>query len=162
MRAGLCCVIYGAAAIAMLAAPAAQAEEVDWNLAANAYAAGEAQADNVFTRKTASVCAGRWMLHADAVDDGAFPVEALYDFPAELRLPHAIQAIDFFRMDPMDKRAYRKAADRAERQLRRVLAGDKEAFVTYFAALGQCSTKREAVRDYSSEATDAPAGEGAA
>ncbi|MFV0644023.1 MAG: hypothetical protein ACK5NN_05905 [Sphingomonadaceae bacterium] len=146
-----------AIAMAVFASGEVQAAEIDWSAAATAFAVGEEQAVTVFTKKAAARCAGRWMLHGDAVDDGAFPVDALYIFPDELRLPYALRAIDFFRIEPEDQRIWQRAADKAERQLRRVLAGDREAFGPYFEALGQCSAKAEPVSDYPSEAIDAPA-----
>ncbi|NRD89134.1 hypothetical protein C8024_06245 [Sphingopyxis sp. BSNA05] len=57
----------------------------------------------------------------------------------------------------MNELAYREAADLAESQLRKALAGDGEAFRLYFEALGRCSTKPEAVGDEAGHAIDAPA-----
>jgi len=111
----------------------------------------------VFNRKDASRCAGIWMLHGDAVDDAAFSLEAHRAFPQELRLPHAVYAVRFFGEDGLNERAYREAADLAESQLRKALAGDREAFRRYFEALGRCSTKPEAVGDEAGDAIDAPA-----
>ncbi len=138
---------------------AAQTAKVDWNLAGHAFAAGEADAPMVHTRKDASRCTGLWMLHGDAVDDRAFPLNADDAIPEELRLPYALDAAQFFGEDGLNKRAYRQAADDAELQLRRALAGDRKALQLYFEALGQCSTQSEAVRDETADAIDAPADE---
>lgn len=112
----------------------------------------------VFNRKDASRCTGIWMLHGDAVDDGAFPSETRGAFPEALRLPYAINAVRFFGEDGLNELAYREAADLAESQLRQALAGDREAFRLYFEALGRCSTKPEAVGDGAGDAIDALAG----
>lgn len=140
-----------------LAGCAAQTAEVNWNLAGPAFTAGEVVAPMVFNRKDASRCSGMWMLHGDAVDDGAFPSGVHDAFPKELRLPYAINAAEFFREDGINQVAYRQAADLAESQLRSALAGDREAFRRYFEALGQCSTQPEAVSDETADAIDAPA-----
>ncbi len=137
---------------------AAQTANVNWNLAGGAFAAGEGVAPMVFNRKDASRCTGMWMLHGDALDDGAFPSAARDAFPEELRLPYAINAVQFFGEDGINEVAYRQAADLAELQLRSALAGDREAFRLYFEALGRCSTKPEAVGDEAGDAIDAPAG----
>lgn len=137
---------------------AAQTASVNWNLADGAFTAGEGVAPMVFNRRDASRCAGLWMLHGDAVDDGAFPLEVHRAFPEELRLPYAINAVQFFGEDGINEVAYRQAADLAELQLRSALAGDREAFRLYFEALGRCSTKPEAVGDEAGDAIDAPAG----
>lgn len=140
-----------------LAGCAAQIAEVNWNLAGRAFAAGEADAPMEYNLKDASRCVGMWMLHGDAVDDGAFPSEAHDAFPEELRLPYAMSAAEFFRLDEINQVAYRKAANHAELQLRSALAGDREAFRLYFEALGRCSTQPEAVSDEAADAIDAPA-----
>ncbi|WP_394700003.1 hypothetical protein [uncultured Parasphingorhabdus sp.] len=141
-----------------LAGCAAQMADVNWSLAGRDFSAGEAVAPMVFDRKDASRCAGLWMLHGDAVDDGAFSLEAHRVFPEELRLPYAVYAARFFGEDGLNEVAYREAADRAESQLRKLLAGDRKAFRRYFDALGRCSTKAEAVGDEAGDAIDAPAG----
>ncbi|WP_173203555.1 hypothetical protein [Sphingopyxis sp. BSNA05] len=69
--------------------------DVNWSLAGRDFSAGEAVAPMVFDRKDASRCAGLWMLHGDAVDDGAFSMEVHRAFPEELRLPYAINAVQF-------------------------------------------------------------------
>ncbi len=108
----------------------------------------------VFTRKDASRCVGRWRLHADAVDDGAFPLSAHDAFPYELRLNGAIGAADFFKMDVSVPALIREASDEAEQLLRSALGGNRQAFRQYFEALGECSTKPGAVRDTGRNATD--------
>ena len=138
-----------------LAGGAAQTAEVDWNLAGGAFTAGDVVAPLVFNRTDASRCAGIWMLHGDAVDDAAFSLEVHRAFPQELRLPYAINAVQFFGGDGLNELAYREAADLAESQLRQALAGDREAFRLYFEALGRCSTKPEAVGDGAGDAIDA-------
>jgi len=138
---------------------AAQTADVNWNHAGRAFAAGELVAPMVFNRKDASRCAGLWMLHGDAVDDGAFSLEAHRAFPEELRLPFAMNAFEFFGEDGINEVAYRQAADLAELQLRSALAGDSEAFRRYFEALGRCSTQPETVGDVAADAIDAPADE---
>ncbi|MEH6661967.1 MAG: hypothetical protein V7679_09995 [Parasphingorhabdus sp.] len=140
-----------------LAGCAAQTADVNWSLAGRTFAAGEGVAPMVFNRKDASRCAGLWMLHGNAVDDGAFPSAAQHAFPEELRLPYAMNAAEFFGEDGINEVAYRQAADLAELQLRSALAGDREAFRLYFEALGRCSTKPEAVGDEARDAIDAPA-----
>lgn len=140
-----------------LAGCAAQTAEVNWNLAGHAFTAGEVVAPMVFNRKDASRCTGMWMLHGDAVDDGAFPSEAHDAFPEELRLPYAMSAAEFFGEDGINEVAYRQGADLAELQLRSALAGDREAFRLYFEALGKCSTKPETVGDATGDAVDAAA-----
>lgn len=137
---------------------AAQTANVNWSLAGGAFTAGEGVAPMVFNRKDASRCAGLWMLHGNAVDDGAFSMGVRRAFPEELRLPYAINAVQFFGEDGLNEVAYREAADLAESQLRKVLAGDRKAFRRYFEALGRCSTKPEAVGDEAGDAIDAPAG----
>lgn len=141
-----------------LAGCAGQTANVNWNLAGGAFTAGEGVAPMVFNRKDASRCTGLWMLHGDAVDDGAFPLEVHDAFPEELRLPYAMNAAQFFGEDGINEVAYREAADLAELQLRSALAGDGEAFRLYFEALGRCSTQPEAVGDAAGDAIDAPAG----
>ena len=142
-----------------LAGCAAQTAEVKWNFAGRAFVAREVVAPMVFNRKDASRCAGLWMLHGDAVDDGAFSLEVHRAFPQELRLPYAINAVRFFGEDGLNELAYREAADLAESQLRSALAGGREASRLYFEALGRCSTKPEAVGDEAGDAIDALAGE---
>ncbi|MEP1421980.1 MAG: RidA family protein [Erythrobacter sp.] len=119
-----------------------------WSDAAKHFRAGEARSTNVFTRKEASKCVGRWRLHADAVDDGAFPTAALEALPEPLRLNSAIAAAEFFRLDTMAEGLMRDAADEAEGRLRRALDGEVQAFQTYFEALGLCWSEPETVRDH--------------
>ncbi|MFK7841414.1 MAG: hypothetical protein AB8B54_04035 [Sphingorhabdus sp.] len=140
-----------------LAGCAAQTAEVNWNLAGRAFAAGEVDAPMVYNWKDASRCVSLWMLHGDAVDDGAFPSTAHDGFPEELRLPYAINAAEFFRVDQPHQVTDYQAADDAEIQLRSALAGDREAFQLYFEALGKCSTKPETVGDPTGDAVDAAA-----
>ncbi|MEH6790556.1 hypothetical protein [Parasphingorhabdus sp.] len=144
-------------ALSPAAATAQNAAAFDPQIAAAAFVEGEAEAPMVYNVREVSRCNGRWMLHADAVDDGAFPGAAMDAFPEALRLPYAMQAVEFFRTTQLDHPAYRDAADAAERQLQLALAGDSDASRTYFEALGQCSMQPEEVRDYPADAVDAPA-----
>lgn len=148
------------AALAALSGDAGTAPDgaaFDPQIAAAAFVAGEAEAPMVYNVRDVSRCNGRWMLHADAVDDGAFPGAAMDAFPEALRLPYALQAVEFFRTTQLDHPAYRDAADAAERQLQLALAGDSAASRSYFEALGQCSMQPEEVREYPADAADAPA-----
>ncbi|MFZ1741312.1 MAG: hypothetical protein WBO55_13200 [Rhizobiaceae bacterium] len=149
------------AATALLAGCAGNAGRtagVNWLLAGRAFFTGEGEAPMVYSRKDASRCVGRWTFHRDAVDAGGkIPADALSDFPAALRWEYAMHAAEFFGEDGINQMAYRQAADEAEAQLRRALAGDREAFRLYFDALGKCSTQPEAVGDATGDAVDAPA-----
>ena len=146
-------------AVALAAMPALAHPHFGWEQAEAHFRAGEARATNVYTRKEASVCVGRWRLHADAVDDGAFPRAAMEAFPADLRLGNAIASAEFFRLDVLAHGLMREASDEAERQLRRALGGDTEAFQTYFEALGECSVTAEpAVVESDDGDVEGPAG----
>ncbi|MEH6790764.1 hypothetical protein [Parasphingorhabdus sp.] len=101
----------------------------------------------VFDMQDAARCIGRWTLHADAVDDEAFPEAATAAFIDQLQFPAAVHAADFFLTEDRPHPAYRDAADEAERLLTLALAGDKAAAYTYFGNLGLCSTQPEAVQD---------------
>lgn len=145
----ICRQVCRAACLALaLASGAAQAEDVDWQLASGAYAAGAEQADMVFTRKTAARCVGRWTAHYEALDNFTIPIAAVHQFPDDLRQMRAKSAAEFFRMDVWDETSYRKAAKQAKAQLRRGLAGDTQNLRRYFDNLGRCSTgAEEAVAD---------------
>lgn len=130
---------------------------LDWERAIAAYVIGERNSPMVFTMKDSARCAGRWKLHAEAIDDYAFPDAAMRAFPYELRLPAATFAGDFFLMDEPDIFAARRAADEAGRLLNGALSDDATAAYAYFENLGLCSTLTETVRDEADEATDAPA-----
>ena len=149
--------------LAMATPSFAGQQPIDWSTAADAFAAGQERADMVYTRTTAAQCVGRWMLHGDAVDDGAFPMAAMEAFPPELRLPFAIESVEFFTMEVKDERARRKAGNEAERLLRKALKGNGDAFRRYFMELGSCSSKAEEVRDYAGDeaeaSADAPVGD---
>lgn len=137
--------------------------QILWGKAHGHFLAGEARATNVYTNEEASVCVGRWRLHADALDDGAFPAKAMAAFPYDLRLNGAIGGAEFFRLDTMAGGLIRDASDEAEGLLRKALDGDPQAFQTYFEALGLCSTKPESASDgvigsQSTGALEGPAG----
>lgn len=132
---------------------------IAWDRAQAHFHSGEARSTNVYTDKEAAVCVGRWRLHANALDDGAFPTKALQAFPQALQLQEAIAEAEFFRLDNMAPEAsgvMRDASEEAEGRLRKALGGDREAFQTYFEALGLCWAKPEAVRDEPMRAIDAP------
>ncbi|WP_417593742.1 hypothetical protein [Parasphingorhabdus sp.] len=154
--AGARLLIFGAA-LSGGAVTAGEHAELDWETAIAAFAVGEQQSPMVFNMKDAARCRGRWMLHADAVDDGAFPEAAIDAMIDQLRLPAAVNAIDFFLTEDRDHPAARDAASEAERLLTRTLAGDPAAARTYFENLGLCSTLPEAVQDGPAVATDAEA-----
>ena len=146
-------------AVALAAMPALAHPHVGWEQAEVHFRSGEARATNVYTRKQASVCVGRWRLHADAVDDGAFSMSAMNTFPAELRLGNAIASAEFFRLEVMQEGLMREASDEAEKQLRKALGGDAQALQTYFEALGECSATAEAASDESDDGDiEGPAG----
>ncbi|MBV7258047.1 hypothetical protein [Erythrobacter crassostreae] len=126
----------------------------DWQSAAAHFAAGEERSPYVFDRKAASRCVGRWRLHADAVDDGAFPPEAYAALTEQLRLRQSINAAEFFTMNVMVPALAREASDEAETLLRKALEGDAQAFQLYFEALGRCSTKPVPVEGRGGNATD--------
>ncbi|MCP5397015.1 MAG: hypothetical protein H6918_09865 [Sphingomonadaceae bacterium] len=153
--------LAGAALALGLAAPASAAQPIDWREAATAFAAGQERAAMVYTRTSAARCQGRWMLHGDAVDDGAFPMDAMQAFPPELRLPFAMESVEFFTLEVKDDRARRKAADEAEKRLRKAFKGNRDAFRLYFEALGECTAKAEDASDAGTDdpwdAADAPA-----
>jgi len=131
---------------------------IAWNQAQVHFRIGEARSTNVYTVEEASVCVGRWRLHADAVDDGAFPSRALQAFPPALQLQGAIGGAEFFLPDTMAEGVMRDASEEAEGQLRKALNGDTQAFETYFEALGLCSTKPETAKDDGVGAVEGPAG----
>lgn len=132
---------------------------IAWDRAEVHFHSGEARSTNVYTVEDAAVCVGRWRLHADALDDGAFPTKALQAFPQALQLQEAIAEAEFFRLDNMVPEAsglMRDASDEAEGRLHKALGGDREAFQSYFEALGLCWAKPEAARDHGVGARDAP------
>ncbi|MEL7198423.1 MAG: RidA family protein [Pseudomonadota bacterium] len=136
---------------------------IPWGMAEEHFRAGEARSTNVYTREEASVCVGRWRLHADALDDGAFPMKAMEAFPYALRLNGAIGGAQYFRLDTSPMGLMRDASDEAEGLLRKALDGEPQAFQTYFEALGLCSTKPESAGDgvigsQSTGAMEEPAG----
>ncbi|MCK0098382.1 RidA family protein [Qipengyuania sp. S6317L1] len=120
---------------------------IPWGMALEHLRSGAARKTGVYTRKEASQCVGRWRLHADALDDGAFPATAMESFPPELGLGNAIASAEFFRLDVMADGLVREASDEAEKQLRKALQGDAQALQTYFEALGECSATAEAASD---------------
>lgn len=127
------------------AAMASEPAALDWQTAIASFAEGEQRSSMVFTIKDAARCSGRWMLHADAVDDGAFPAAAIDAFIDQLTLQEALHAADFFGTEDRDDPAYRDAADEAERLLTLALAGNAAAARAYFDNLGLCSTQPEMV-----------------
>lgn len=136
---------------------------IPWGIAIEHLRSGAARRTNVYTRKEASQCVGRWRLHADALDDGAFPMTAMEAFPHELRLGNAIASAEFFRLDVMSEGVMRDASDEAEGRLRAALGGDPVALQAYFEALGLCMVTAEAARDEgdgdaSDSAVEGPAG----
>ncbi len=136
---------------------------IPWGVALEHLRSGAARKTGVYTRKEASQCVGRWRLHADAVDDGAFPMTAMEVFPPELRLGNAIASAEFFRLDVMSEGVMRDASDEAEARLRKALGGDAQAMQAYFEALGECSVTAEAPVDEaplgaSDAAVEGPAG----
>lgn len=149
----------GLAATAALAGCAAQTAGVDWNLAGPAFAAGEEHAPLAFNPKDAARCVGRWQAHHDALDNFTISIAAVHLFPGDLRQMRSQSAAEFFRLDPIDERAYQSATKQAEAQLRRALAGDADAFQRYFEALGKCSTQPEAAGDGTGGAIEVPADE---
>ncbi len=123
----------------------AQVRAVDWDMAVTYLYAGEAKAANVYTPEEASVCVGRWRLHANALDDGFFPKPALEAFTRPLILEEAIAAADLFRVDDMDRAIMESAGQEAEVRLRKAFGGNVQAFGQYFEALGECSYRAETV-----------------
>ena len=121
--------------------------QIPWGMAQVHLRAGAARKTNVYTRIEASQCVGRWRLHADAVDDGAFPRPAMEAFPPELQLGNAIASAEFFRLDVMKEGVMRDASDEAEARLRKALGGDQQALKVYFETLGLCLVTAEAPRD---------------
>ena len=147
------------AVAAVLGAGAASAAQdpgtgSDWSAAVSHFDVGAETADALYTRRTAAICLGRWRLHADAVDDGAFPPGVPEAWPEELQLYGAIQAAEFFILEVQDPIAKRTAEDEAEDRLNRALAGDAEAFRLYFEALGRCTSAPEEARDYPGDADE--------
>lgn len=138
----------GALAGCTTAAATSDPASVDWTMAPAHFVTGEAFSPSVYDRKDASRCVGRWRLHADAIDDGAFSPEQQSAMTKLLNLPRAISAAEFFTIDTMVSALVREASDEAEILLRQALAGDGEAFRLYFEALGRCSTMPETVRDH--------------
>lgn len=120
---------------------------VNWDMAVTHFYSGEAMASNVYTKEEAAVCVGRWRLHADAVDDRAFPKPALKAFTRPLEKEEAIAAADLFRLGDMDRAIMQSAGQEAEATLRKALGGDVQAFRQYFEALGECSYRAETVVD---------------
>lgn len=148
------------AAVASLSVGAAMASEppvLDWQNAIAGFTEGEQRSPMVFNMKEAARCTGRWKLHADAVDDGAFPEMVIDAFIEQLRYAEAVSAVDFFLTEDPDHPAHRDAANEAERLLTLALAGDAVAARTYFDNLGLCSTLPEMVKDAPGVATDAAA-----
>lgn len=127
--------------------PLLAAGTIDWSSVNTHFAKGEANSPMVYNRKDSSRCVGRWRLHADAVDDGAFPIQAHQAWNWHLGLHGSIGGAEFFTTDEMIPSLVQAAADEAEIMLRKALAGDAEAFRLYFEALGHCSTKAEEVRE---------------
>tara|TARA_A100001391_G_scaffold83275_2_gene54496 strand:+ start:4766 stop:5158 length:393 start_codon:yes stop_codon:yes gene_type:complete len=124
---------------------AAGAVPFDIETAIAAFRAGEAKAPTTYDIGYLSRCNGRWVIHADAVDDGAFPADAEARFPDEFRLPYAITAMDYFNADPPEIESMFDAQNKAERLLRLALAGEEEATRHYFEALGRCSLLAQTV-----------------
>ncbi len=124
---------------------------IDWQAAIAGFSEGEQRVAMVFTKKDAARCTGRWKLHADAVDEYAFPDTAEAVFIDQLRLPGAMQAIGFFQTEDPDHPAARLAAQEAERLLTLALGGDAAAARTYFENLGLCSTLPETLKDAPAE-----------
>ncbi|KEO92186.1 hypothetical protein EH31_05835 [Erythrobacter longus] len=125
----------------------APVQGVDWDMAVTYLHAGEAKAPNAYTPEEATVCVGRWRLHADAIDDGFFPKPALEAFTRPLFLEEAIALANLFRLDDMDRAIMQSASKEAEARLRKALGGDVQAFRQYFEALGECSSPAETVVD---------------
>lgn len=96
-------------------------------------------------------------MHADALDDNAFPDAAYEAFIPQLLLPDAMNAVDFFLVDDRDHPAARVAADEAEPVLARALTGDAVAAYTYFENLGLCSTQPEVAKAGPDVGDEAPA-----
>ncbi|WP_114521649.1 hypothetical protein [Altererythrobacter sp. ZODW24] len=136
-----------------------QSAAVDWNLAGSIFAAGEADAPMAYSVRDASRCVGWWQVHHDALDSFTISIAAAHLFPDDLRQMRSLSAAEFFRLDPIDERAYQSATKQAEAQLRRAVAGDADAFQRYFEALGKCSTQPEAVGDATGDAIDTAADE---
>ncbi len=149
MQTGLVWLLAAVAALPGEQAMAADDAPFDIEVAIAAFRAGEAEAPMVFDNGDVSRCNGRWVVHADAVDEGAFPAEARARFPHEFRLPYAITAMEFFSTDQPEVDTMFDAQVEAKRLLRPALAGDKEATRHYFDDLGRCSLLAETVRDTS-------------
>lgn len=146
-----------AAVLSSCAVTAGEPVAVDWPNAISGFAIGEQQSAMVFTMKDAARCRGRWMFHADVLDDGTFPDAAMDVFIEDLRVTSAMNMADFFLLEDPVHLAYRNAAKEADRLLVLALAGDGPAARTYFENLGQCYIRPEVVRDVPEVATDAAA-----
>lgn len=140
----VCCI---AAASGVMAGCAAQTEKVDWTIAGPAFSVGERKAPTAYDEQAAARCAGRWRVHHDALDNFTISISAVHLFPNHLRQVRSLSSAEFFRLDPMDEQAYREAAQQAEAQLARGMAGSKRDLRRYFKALGRCSSVAEAVVD---------------
>ncbi|MFK7842761.1 MAG: hypothetical protein AB8B54_10895 [Sphingorhabdus sp.] len=152
--------LIASAAAAALSGGAVTASEpvaVDWPNAISTFAVGEKQSPMVFTIKDAARCRGRWMFHADALDEGTFPNAAMDVFIEELRFTSAMHMADFFLTEDRVHPAHLDAAKEAERLLVLALAGDGLAARTYLENLGQCYIRPDVVRDVPEVATDAAA-----
>lgn len=110
---------------------------VDWRAAEAAFEHGKT-AEFANADPSRAGCAGYWFLHADAVDDGAIPAEAmkLLD-PALGKIPALINA-QKHGIEWGNSSTYRAGADKAEQQLRAALGGDDKALRRYFRTLGRC------------------------
>ena len=147
MRASLALLLAAMAALSGAGAMAAGDAPFDIETAIAAFRAGEAEAPMEFDNGDISRCNGRWLIQADAVDDGAFPAEARARLLHEFRLPYAMTAMEFFSTDHPEMDTMSNAQNEAERLLRLALAGDKEATRHYFDDLGRCSLLAETVHD---------------
>lgn len=136
-----------AAASGVIAGCAAQTEKVDWTIAGPAFSAGQRQSPTAYDEQAAARCVGRWMVHHDALDTFVISISAVHQFPNDLRQVRSRSSAEFFRLDPIDEQAYAEAAQQAEEQLARGMAGSKRTLRRYFKALGRCSSVAEAVVD---------------
>lgn len=130
-----------------LATPATDLEKADWKSAIDSFYEAERHSPRVYDISDASRCRGRWALHAEMVDDGAFPKVAESVFTEPLRLPGALREVEFFYIEQRDIVAYRSAYDMAERNLALALGGDRLAALSYFTKLGQCYSIPETIKD---------------
>jgi len=146
--AGACLAASGAGAVSAFADDeGASSAMLNWDGAIAQFAEAERHSPMVFDITAASLCRARWALHADMVDDGAFPKAATDVFTQQLRLPAAMNGVEFFRIEQRDIVIYERAYGEAQRLLAHALMGDELAANIYFSDLGHCSKAPEVIRD---------------